>query len=59
MILDDDIRRLIKEISPWIVGTKGANEDFAPIFKENTPIDIIEKHKKLVNLIDIRKNEHF
>lgn len=38
------------EVMPWIIGTEGASKNFAPIFKENTPEHIKEKHKKLVVL---------
>ncbi len=54
-ILDDDIRILIKETSPWIIGSKGSKDDFKPVFKENTPIDIIDKYKKLELLIKSRQ----
>ena len=54
-ILDDDIRKLIQEITPWIIGSKGSEDDFAPIFKEDTPIEIIEKHEKLKFLIKSRE----
>ena len=54
-ILDDDIRILIKETTPWIIDSKGSAEDFAPIFKENTPVEIIEKYKKLKFLIKSRQ----
>ena len=48
--LTDEIRKLIKDVTPWIVGSEGADKDFAPIFKENTPNDILEKNKKLSEL---------
>ena len=53
-ILDDDIRKLLQETTPWIIGSKGSKEDFTPIFKEDTPIEIIEKYKKLIFLIKSR-----
>ncbi len=49
-VLSDEIRKLVKEVTPWIIGTEGADKDFAPIFKENTPFEIIEKNKKLSEL---------
>ncbi len=54
-LLDDDIRSLIKETTPWIIGSKGSKENFEPIFKENTPADIIEKYQKLKFLIKNRQ----
>ena len=53
-ILDDDIRKLLQETTPWIIGSKGSKEDFTPIFKEDTPMEIIEKYKKLIFLIKSR-----
>ena len=52
-ILDEDIRTLIRETTPWIIGSKGANENFVPIFKENIPLGIIEKHEMLIHLINM------
>ena len=48
--LTDEIRTLIKEVTPWIIGAQGADKDFAPIFKDNTPLDIKEKNKRLSEL---------
>ncbi len=46
-VLSDEIRKLIKDVNPWIVGSEGADKNFAPIFKDNTPAEILEKSKKL------------
>lgn len=48
--LTDEQRMLVRVITPWICGAEGADKDFAPIFKDNTPMDIIDKHKRLVAL---------
>jgi hypothetical protein len=53
-LLDDSLRELLHEVKPWIVGRKSAAEDFAPIFKDDTPDEIKLKYKELVKLI---KNE--
>lgn len=45
-ILTDEIRALLKDIEPWVIGTKGGK----PIFKDGTPDEIKEKHKRLVEL---------
>ena len=52
-IISDDIRALLQEVTPWIVGSEGADKNFAPIFKENTPSEIREKHKMLSDLVKV------
>lgn len=32
VLLTDEIRKLIKEVTAWIISAKEADEDFAPIF---------------------------
>lgn len=40
----EEVKRMGDEIAPWIIGRKGAEEDFAPIFKKNTPKSIKENY---------------
>lgn len=47
----EEVKRIGAEIEPWIIGRKGAAEDFAPIFKENTPESIIQKHVEYKKLL--------
>lgn len=49
-ILDDKVRTLIQEVTPWITGAKCASENFAPIFKNDTPDEIKAKFDELVRL---------
>ncbi len=56
-ILSDEIRQLIKEVNPWIIGTEGADKNFAPIFKEKTPAEILEKNKRLTALCENERNK--
>lgn len=51
VIFSDEVKKLEKEVEPWIVGREGANKDFAPIFKKNTPQDILKKYDRLCDLI--------
>lgn len=45
------VRQLEKEIKPWIIGRKGASEDYAPIFKEDTPPSILQKYDEYITLL--------
>ena len=49
-ILSKEQRMLVRAITPWICGTEGADKNFAPIFRDDTPEDILEKHRRLVEL---------
>lgn len=49
-ILTDEQRMLVRAITPWICGSEGADKNFAPIFKDDTPEDILEKHRRLTAL---------
>lgn len=40
----DEVKKMGAEINSWIIGRKGASENFAPIFKDNTPDDIKQKY---------------
>ena len=51
MIFSDKVKKLGAEIEPFIEGRKGAEENFAPIFKEDAPIDIQAKYSEYVRLI--------
>ena len=51
IIFSDEVRSLEKEIKPWIIGRKGASEDYVPIFKENTPSSILQKYDDYISLL--------
>ncbi len=51
MVFSDKVRKLEDEIDPWIIGRKRAVENFAPIFKDDTPNEVFKKYKEYVALL--------
>ena len=49
-VLDDKTRILIKSFTPWIIGTEGADKNFAPIFKKDTPKQVLEDYNRFLNM---------
>lgn len=49
-ILDDKIRRLLKEVKPWMVGSKLIDGVIIPVFKDGTPDEIKAKYDEFVKL---------
>ena len=50
-LFSEQVKKIGAEIEPWIIGRKGAIDNFAPIFKESTPENIKNKYKEYVKLL--------
>ena len=50
IIFSEEVRKLGDEIYPWIIGSEGVDKKFAPIFKEDTPQEILDKYKKYLEV---------